>query len=74
MRLDEDGFPIWEDTPLRKVARTENWAIYLLRGIRTNVIHYIQPHMSDGNYCHLINAIDEAIINIKDKQQQRKLK
>lgn len=74
MRYDEDGFPIWEDTPLRRLARTENWAIYLLRGMQANVSYYLKPHMSPGNHLHLMQAIDEAIINIKDKQQRRKLK
>jgi hypothetical protein len=73
-KVDEDGFHIWTDTPLRRLARTENWALFLLYGIKGNVQQFVKPHMSKGNYTHLIEAIDEAVLNIKDKQQARQLR
>lgn len=74
MRYDEDGFPIWEDTPLRKLAREENWGIFMLMGMRRIATSYLHSYISPGNYNHLIDAIDEAILNIKATQQNRKLK
>jgi hypothetical protein len=53
-------------------AIRENWAIYLLRGMKTKVQHWIRPHLPVTVYHVLVNAIDDSITLIKDRQQSRK--
>lgn len=63
-----------ESTKLQKLAQKENWALFLLIGMKTAVKRFIAPVVSDGYHRTLTYEIDDCIREIKDIQHLRKLK
>jgi len=60
-------------TDAQKRASTENWSIYILKGMHRIIIH-TRPVLKPRTYRMLSDAIATAIEEIKDAQFERKVR
>lgn len=55
-------------------AREENWAIYVMKGMKQTTVSTLRKQLSNHRYHQLTSAITLAIQEIKNEQRERKKK
>lgn len=58
-------------TRLLRRTRRENWAIYLMKGMKAK-LYFFRKVVSQGTVDRLQNALDDGIAEIKLSQLERK--
>lgn len=58
-------------TKLQRLAQRENWAIYLMKGMKIK-LHFFRKVVNPLTIDRMQNALDDAIAEIKLTQSDRK--